>query len=265
MSCQQEIVSAPTAVIDKAAESQHSKKQNGKDLTKTKLCAFGRTGSCRYGDDCIFAHTMAELRSAPNLTKTQLCSKYMEGKCTDTNCNFAHGEAELRDRPTFKKKQCSWFSQGKCRNGAKCGFAHGYQELRKDPEPPPGLEKKPIAPPPGLSLTAEPESQTPEKAFFKMMAGRRASPLELQVQAMTGAIVGLQAKLSQLESMMVESQVKQMQATILELTKQCNTLQAGLGKEVDTKPRLNAKAAPFKPTKPSCEAGSDDSTSACSE
>jgi len=240
-----------------------TKKQGNKDLAKTRLCSFGINGQCHYGAECIFAHSVTELRSAPDLKKTQICSEYMAGKCTNDQCTFAHGEEELRDRPNFKLKTCKWFSKGMCRNGAKCGFAHGGKELRGAPPPEPSPNKV-IAPPPGLSLVEEepqePEKQEPpEKSYFHLMAARGAAPLEKQVECMSSAIAGLQAKLAQLEGMMMHTQVAQMQQSILELSQQCQVIEANVG---STKSRLNAKAAPFVPT---CEWGSDDSTSVGSE
>lgn len=239
--------------------SSDTKRQGTKDLAKTRLCSFGP--ECKYGADCIFAHSVSELRAAPDLYKTKLCSNFMQGKCTDANCNFAHGEEELKELPNFKKKACKWFRKGTCRNGTKCGFAHGLQELRVEPRSDIASTSKTIAPPPGLSLddeVPEMESKMPDMEYFRFMAGRGAAPLEEQVKCMSTVLVGLQSKLAQLEGMMVQSQVAQMQQSIEELNQQCWDIQAGLG----VKSRLNGKAQPFVPCS---EWGSDDSTSVGSD
>ena len=88
---------------------------------RTKLCAHWHAGKCQYGDRCIFAHGVSELRSfgdpdmveagagPPSLSdetipasenpayRTQICTRWMEGSCQyGDRCNFAHGEEQLR-------------------------------------------------------------------------------------------------------------------------------------------------------------------------
>jgi hypothetical protein len=281
------------------------KKQKNKDLQRTRLCVYNLGGKCGYGSKCTFAHNASEVKNVPDLRKTQVCTKFAEGKCTNKNCNYAHGEAELKDPPNFKKKLCKWHSMGNCRNGASCGFAHEIKELRA--EAPPGFEPigaeaplnakklQKVAPPPGLTKmgveydcdasTDVPSSQSqaesdlsmtgvpsiPEEQLFRFMAGRGSAPLQHQVVLMSSAIGGLQAKLSQLEDKMLENQVAQMQQQIEMLTKQCITLESGLA-------MAQTPAAPVAPTslrmKLSSKAtpfnpvgpdGSDDSTSVGSE
>jgi hypothetical protein len=242
------------ALLEKKAETSNGKKKSKKDLTKTRLCTYyTQRGSCQFGSECIFAHHASELRSAPNLAKTQICQKFIEGKCDDTECRFAHGEEELRERQSFKKKACTWFSKGLCRNGESCGFAHGSQELRAEPFADSPSVSAEIAPPPGLSLDEE-EVESPEKSYFSFMAGRGAAPLEDQVKSMSCVLAGLQDKLTRLEGMMMQSQVSQMQQSIMELSEQCWHLQSS----VSAKSCLNAKAVPFVPC---TDWGSDDSTS----
>lgn len=55
------------------------------------------------GNSCNFAHEIEELNDAPDLTKTSLCVKFMEGRqCKDAAaCPFAHGQQELRMTPMF--------------------------------------------------------------------------------------------------------------------------------------------------------------------
>lgn len=269
------------------------KKQANKDLQKTRLCVYHLEGKCGYGTNCAFAHTSNEIRGVPDLRKTQLCAKFMEGKCNDENCTFAHGEEELKDSPNYKRKMCKWASKGQCRNGSKCGFAHNIKELRLV-EPPPGFEPvtdSKIGPPPGLELmkpeaelpceasTEAPYSQidvavsgetaVPDIHLFRFQAAHGAAPLKQQVELMSSAVSALQAKLSALEGMVMQTQVTQMQQSIQQLNEQCWAMEADFGKAEPTqeaaKSRLNAKACPFVPWKPNSDLASDDSTSVGSD
>jgi hypothetical protein len=244
--------------IESSSDNANAKKQSTKDLSKTKLCVYyAEKGHCRHGSECLFAHSATELRGTPNLKKTQMCSKFLNGLCDDPDCNFAHGEKELRQRPNLKKKLCTWYRQGKCRNGDDCGFAHGREQLRAF-GPPPGLSL--MDPPPGLSLddVGTNDFDTPEKEYFRFMARRGSAPLEQQVQSMASAIKSLECKLAQLQDHMAQSEIFQMQQCIEELTMQCGGVQTELG----VKTRLNAKAEPYMP---SVDCASDDSTSVGSD
>lgn len=102
-----------------------------KQLHKTKFCSYYLKGACHYGNDCVFAHTCAELQATPDLRKTRTCKAFAEGKCTDVNCSFAHGEHQLISTGLFHKMSlCKWNEKGRCRNGDQCRFAHGVGELR---------------------------------------------------------------------------------------------------------------------------------------
>lgn len=274
------------------------KKQANKDLQKTRLCVYHLEGKCGYGANCTFAHRANEIRGVPDLRKTQLCQKFMEGNCNDENCTYAHGTEELRDSPNFKMKMCKWSSKGQCRNGTKCGFAHSIKELRGYNKPPPGIEvsaDSKIGPPPGLE-SIKPEVDplwevstqasssdvsnnvvTPDLQLFQFQAARGAAPLKQQVSMMSSAVSALQAKLSTLENMVLQTQATQMQQSIQQLNEQCRALEAGLAttelpKEATqyrlnlaeaTKSRLSSKATPFVPLFPSSL--SDDSTSVGSD
>ena len=102
------------------------------------------------------------------------------------------------------------------------------------------------------------EVESPEKSYFSFMAGRGAAPLDDQVKSMSCVLAGLQDKLTRLEGMMMQSQVSQMQQSIMELSEQCWHLQSS----VSAKSCLNAKAEPFVPC---TDWGSDDSTSVGSD
>jgi len=65
-------------------------------LHRTKICSFWLRGRCRR-HPCSFAHGHKELRQAPDLTKTAMCSALLsEGCCPNMGCTFAHSIAELR-------------------------------------------------------------------------------------------------------------------------------------------------------------------------
>lgn len=103
-------------------------------LHKTKMCAFHRSGECRYGSECSWAHSEEELKILPDLRKTRLCAAFQErGRCDDPRCAFAHGEEDLRSTAVFyRKKLCIWNAKGRCRNGDQCRFAHGHRQLAQE-------------------------------------------------------------------------------------------------------------------------------------
>ncbi|GIL80432.1 hypothetical protein Vretimale_16125 [Volvox reticuliferus] len=90
------------------AEGAADKRTMVELMKKTRICEeFVRTGSCKYGDKCTFAHGQTELRQAPNtmstqpqgsIHKTRLCERFMTtGSCPyGDKCTFAHGHHELR-------------------------------------------------------------------------------------------------------------------------------------------------------------------------
>jgi hypothetical protein len=75
-----------------------SKKNFAPQLCKTRMCKFFEQGNCSKGDKCNFAHTLTDLQSRPNLHKTQLCMAFQRtGVCRDgPACKYAHGERELQ-------------------------------------------------------------------------------------------------------------------------------------------------------------------------
>merc|ERR1719443_621211 len=99
-------------------------------LTKTKMCAFFQRGKCA-SENCRYAHSAVELRSAPNLQKTKLCRAFLNGECNNENCFFAHGEADLRvTEGIYKTQICNFFERGYCKKGDRCNHAHGVNDLR---------------------------------------------------------------------------------------------------------------------------------------
>jgi hypothetical protein len=67
-------------------------------LSKTAYCKFHAVGRCTKGEQCPYAHDAAEIRPAPDLTKTKLCKAWTHHKCRSSSdlCPFAHGAHELR-------------------------------------------------------------------------------------------------------------------------------------------------------------------------
>lgn len=143
---------------------------NGEILTyKKKLCdAFSRSGACKNGKECTFAHGNRELRSFENpIFKSQMCTAFEQGgNCQwGLKCLLAHGENELRadDIPlgtnnlasgpylqsfasdvlvsstpvgseskkgTYKTALCIHFMKhGSCHLELSCTFAHGKEDL----------------------------------------------------------------------------------------------------------------------------------------
>lgn len=69
----------------------------------------------------------------PNLRKTKLCPRFVQGRCTaGGDCKYAHSEQELRATVDFYKTSlCSeWALNGQCARGEVCRYAHGTHELR---------------------------------------------------------------------------------------------------------------------------------------
>jgi len=78
--------------------------RRGKKTPPDCAAKFQKTVMCRYfphcarGQDCLYAHSAAELRSRPNFTKTRMCAGYQDGRCelAASECAFAHGPEDLR-------------------------------------------------------------------------------------------------------------------------------------------------------------------------
>ncbi|CAL1141597.1 unnamed protein product [Cladocopium goreaui] len=70
-------------------------------LKFTQMCKYWHSKRCHMGNECNFAHSSEELRSAPPLLKTKLCFQFTSrGQCLKgAACNFAHGKEELQSMP----------------------------------------------------------------------------------------------------------------------------------------------------------------------
>jgi len=76
-------------------------------LYKTELCrAFEETGKCKFGDECIFAHSEEELRPRVDRHpkyKTRICRTFWEqGECPyGKRCCFIHTERDITHPDDF--------------------------------------------------------------------------------------------------------------------------------------------------------------------
>jgi hypothetical protein len=101
-------------------------------FNKTKMCKFNMVGACSKGPACPYAHSTAEMRALPDLTRTKLCKALIDtGVCNDAACAYAHNKVELRTTSMYHKtKLCRYSLMGHCSLGSKCNFAHAADELR---------------------------------------------------------------------------------------------------------------------------------------
>ncbi|KAL8438783.1 hypothetical protein Efla_004626 [Eimeria flavescens] len=104
---------------------------------KTRVCPRLAMGVCHLGNKCNFAHSLEELRPAPNLDRTKLCPSvlYPGTACPAAlrgdSCRFAHSKAEIRHTSNmFKTNMCLKWIRGKCKKELQCNHAHGHQELK---------------------------------------------------------------------------------------------------------------------------------------
>eukprot|EP01055_Gregarina_sp_Pseudo9_P003105 Gregarina_sp_Pseudo_9__3104@NODE_32_length_5543_cov_23_716206_g30_i0_p2_GENE_NODE_32_length_5543_cov_23_716206_g30_i0NODE_32_length_5543_cov_23_716206_g30_i0_p2_ORF_typecomplete_len368_score26_27zfCCCH/PF00642_24/1_4e06zfCCCH/PF00642_24/9_1e08zfCCCH/PF00642_24/1_9e05zfCCCH_3/PF15663_5/1_2e07zfCCCH_3/PF15663_5/9_3e07Torus/PF16131_5/0_0014Torus/PF16131_5/0_2Torus/PF16131_5/0_32zfCCCH_4/PF18044_1/0_94zfCCCH_4/PF18044_1/0_015zfCCCH_4/PF18044_1/0_018zf_CCCH_4/PF18345_1/0_0076zf_CCCH_4/PF18345_1/0_000 len=105
-------------------------------MLKTKLCRWMSQGRCEKGAECSFAHSEAELRACPDLTKTRMCASYEQrGTCSaGERCRFAHTEDELRGTEEFYRTAlCEDWMKGCCKLKERCRFAHGQEHLHQKP------------------------------------------------------------------------------------------------------------------------------------
>jgi len=98
---------------------------------KTQLCWYWQRGCCTR-QVCRFAHGEAELRRAPDLTRTAMCRSVIQGrKCQDPTCEYAHRLCEVRATNSYyKTAMCEFFRSGFCKLRQSCRYAHSADELR---------------------------------------------------------------------------------------------------------------------------------------
>lgn len=100
---------------------------------KTVMCQrMLRSGACRYGVLCDFAHDEAELRR--NLNQVWYYGvKCDKENCADKECRFAHNDMEVMYHPhIYKTKLCQHYTKSTgCPKKNYCSFAHGRHELRQ--------------------------------------------------------------------------------------------------------------------------------------
>jgi len=95
---------------------------------KTRMCL--NMTNCPRQSRCNYAHSVSELRSNLNLSRTKVCKAYQQGKCrkVSSQCNFAHGLKELVSTfGYFKTKECPDQALG-CHKGVYCRNYHTKHE-----------------------------------------------------------------------------------------------------------------------------------------
>jgi len=95
---------------------------------KTRMCL--NMTNCPRQSRCNYAHSVSELRSNLNLSRTKVCKAFQQGKCRKvaSQCNFAHGLKELVSTfGYFKTKECPDRSLG-CHKGVYCRNFHTEHE-----------------------------------------------------------------------------------------------------------------------------------------
>jgi hypothetical protein len=94
--------------------------------------------NCRYGDNCLHAHSIFETSFHPLVYKLKMCDfKQTKGHCNKGDlCSYAHDEHDVRtkdvwargfDRETYKTQECSY----KCQQ-ENCTYFHYPSERRRD-------------------------------------------------------------------------------------------------------------------------------------
>lgn len=112
-------------------------------FSKTELCRYHP--KCHRGDQCLYAHSEAELRARPNFTKTRMCAGYRDGRCklSATDCPFAHGRRELRPMEPAKAK-APRAARGRPRREAAPRDAAPHDAVAHDASPMPRLDSTPF-------------------------------------------------------------------------------------------------------------------------
>ncbi|KAF4676294.1 hypothetical protein FOL47_006450 [Perkinsus chesapeaki] len=126
----------PKAIFSNARDAWHNRYLN--QFYKTEMCKFVANGGCSKGESCSHAHSEAELRNKPDLSKTRMCRMMLQkGTCPNIKrCPYAHDIKQVRSTNAFfKTKLCSFHQEGFCKLGNKCRYAHSESELNPDDWP----------------------------------------------------------------------------------------------------------------------------------
>lgn len=154
-------------------------------LLKTRMCRSVESGlTCRFGDQCTFAHSAAELRrpSPPinnNMNNNNNASNDSNKVPTANGTANALPPALQRQQDSViwqshlkKTKLCRHFLMGSCPFGDKCNFAHGEEEMRSVN---PNEEKQPPSPgppPPPVSIYDPPQQQDSSSSGFAALPAK---------------------------------------------------------------------------------------------
>ncbi|KAI9500690.1 hypothetical protein BX070DRAFT_229683 [Coemansia spiralis] len=171
---------------------------------KTKLCEkFEQDGVCPYGQKCVFAHGMSELRvresTAPissNVVRGGVDDRAREYANSSSSSPYNHHHQQQQQQqqqqsfeqrspvaqsnagqrynsnPLYKTRLCQRFSEdGGCPYGEKCQFAHGESELRVNPEQPP----QPRTPRDGQFPPRTPTADQNQGGFNRMASSQTPS------------------------------------------------------------------------------------------
>lgn len=111
---------APVSADEHVGESGDSKAAD--PAFRTKLCAHWHAGKCQYGDRCIFAHGVAELRTFGDPDMVEAAA----GTPTPSD-----DSAPASENPAYRTQICTRWMEGSCQYGDRCNFAHGEEQLRQ--------------------------------------------------------------------------------------------------------------------------------------
>lgn len=110
-------------------------------LYKTELCrAFEETGKCKFGDECIFAHSEEELRPRVDRHpkyKTRICRTFWEqGECPyGKRCCFIHTERDITHPDDFSVFEAQMQQQLNNNNLSTSSILNGsHRRMQSAPE-----------------------------------------------------------------------------------------------------------------------------------
>ncbi|GAX78756.1 hypothetical protein CEUSTIGMA_g6193.t1 [Chlamydomonas eustigma] len=172
---------------DQQQQQQQQQQRSHGIYYKTRLCNDFKSGWCKNGDQCRYAHGEHDLRKpVPEALTT---SGPGSGRAHAEKGGSEAGEPSTLEY-SRKTKLCQEFmNTGSCRYGPRCNFAHGQHELR---QPGPGAGNNntagmfrpsgmpmvmaptppPMAPPPSVSAAAPPPAAAPSSAAFLQQQAR---------------------------------------------------------------------------------------------